>query len=242
MSTCHSCIGPGRSNRTNDSLGRFRGRGWARPCRSRIRLIVRSDGTTIPWTGARSSCIRIRFDPHRGCFRRISATATSTAAVAWCGHDTGRCDPSASPATFPARYRPIQRCSVERDTPVAAATSVTVAPANTARTASRRCSTTDNTTSANLGLPESRRPAETSNSGWTKQTTVAHQLASDCRTSPGTGHGRQAAHCRIWLSQIKGRASPAKRRVSSLRCGPRRDLSASALQGPSCSPAGRRVW
>ncbi len=31
-----------------------------------------------------------------------------------------------------------------RDTPTAAATSVTVAPANTARTASNRCSTTDN--------------------------------------------------------------------------------------------------
>ena len=29
----------------------------------------------------------------------------------------------------------------------------------------------------------------------------------------------QAAHCRIWLFQIKGRASPGQRRVSSLRCG-----------------------
>jgi hypothetical protein len=78
MSTCHSCIGPGRSNRTNESLGRFRGRGCASPCRSKILLIVRVDGTTIPGTGTRSNCIRIRFDPHRGCFRRISATATST--------------------------------------------------------------------------------------------------------------------------------------------------------------------
>ena len=33
--------------------------------------------------------------------------------------------------------------------------------------------------------------------------------------------GQHAAE--IWLSQIKGRASPAKRRVSSLRSGPRRD-------------------
>jgi hypothetical protein len=55
-------------------------RGCANPCRRRIRLIVRADGTTIPGTGTRSSCIRIRFDPHRGCFRRISATTTSTAA------------------------------------------------------------------------------------------------------------------------------------------------------------------
>ena len=82
-----------------------------------------------------------------------------------------------------------ERYSVDHDTPVAAATSVTLAPASTARTASRRCSTTDNTTSANLGLPESRRPAETSNSGWPKQTTVAHQLASDCRTSHVAANG-----------------------------------------------------
>ena len=37
-------------------------------------------------------------------------------------------------------------------------TSVTVAPANTARTASNRCSTTDNTTSAKPGLPTTRTP------------------------------------------------------------------------------------
>jgi hypothetical protein len=37
-------------------------------------------------------------------------------------------------------------------------------------------------------------------------------------------------------SRIKGRASPAKRRVSSLHCGPRRDLSASVRQGPHAVP------
>jgi hypothetical protein len=35
----------------------------AKPCRSKIRLIVRSDGTTMPSTGARSSCIRIASTP-----------------------------------------------------------------------------------------------------------------------------------------------------------------------------------
>ena len=214
----HSCIGPGRSNRTNDSLGRFRGRGWARPCRSRIRLIVRSDGTTIPWTGARSSCIRIRFDSHRGCFRRISARATSTAAVAWCGHDTGRCDPSASPATFPARYRPIQRCSVERDTPVAAATSVTVAPP--APPGPRPDAVPPPTTQpAPSRPPESRRPWRRRTQGGRNRplsrinwrATVAHHPAQDKRGG----------------SSIADTGSPGSRRrcapprVSSLRCGPR---------------------
>jgi hypothetical protein len=42
----------------------------------------RSDGTTNPSDGARNSCIRIRFDPHRGCLRRSSATNTSTCVAA----------------------------------------------------------------------------------------------------------------------------------------------------------------
>ena len=44
------------------------------------------------------------------------------------------------------------------DIPVLAATSVTVAPANTKRTASNRCSTTDNATSANPDLPSPMPP------------------------------------------------------------------------------------
>ncbi len=31
MSICHSCIGPGRSHRTNESRGRFRFRSTTRP-------------------------------------------------------------------------------------------------------------------------------------------------------------------------------------------------------------------
>jgi hypothetical protein len=53
------------------------------------------------------------------------------------------------------------RCTVDRCTPMLAATSVTSAPPSTARTASRRCSTTNKTTSANPGLPEAQTPAET---------------------------------------------------------------------------------
>ena len=48
--------------------------------------MVRSDGTTIATDsgvshgpGLRISSSRIRREPHRGCSRRISATATSTA-------------------------------------------------------------------------------------------------------------------------------------------------------------------
>ena len=59
----------------------------------------------------------------------------------------------ASPASCPVRYRATHRCSVARCTPARAATSTTSAPSRTARTASRRCSTTDKTTSANPGLP-----------------------------------------------------------------------------------------
>ena len=82
MSMPHSCIGPGRSNRMNDARGRFRGRGRTSPCRIRIRSIVRSDGTTISRSATAPACAAAPSgsarDPHRGCSRRISATATST--------------------------------------------------------------------------------------------------------------------------------------------------------------------
>jgi hypothetical protein len=52
------------------------------------------------------------------------------------------------------------------------------------------------------------------------------RLADDCRTSPGTGQEEHAAHCRSWLIQIKAtRCARRVRRVSSLRCGPRRQVS-----------------
>ena len=80
--------------------GRFRGRTASSPCRIRIRSMVRSAGTTVTsGVGLRSNSIRIRRDPHRGCFRRISATATSTSVGAWCGHDAGRCDRSTRPVS-----------------------------------------------------------------------------------------------------------------------------------------------
>ena len=96
-----------------------------------------------------------------------------------------------------------------------AASSVTVAPANTARTASRRCSTTDNTTTANPGLPKFRRPTETSNSVWPNPITVAHQLASMCVAhQPAQDTSTTLLRCRIWLQWIKsGRFAPAPLRV-----------------------------
>jgi hypothetical protein len=78
------------------------------------------------------------------------ATAASTASTTWAGDQLGRCDRSTSPASCSLRYRPTHRCIIGRCTPIPAATSVTSAPASTARTASRRCSTTDKTTSANI--------------------------------------------------------------------------------------------
>jgi len=52
------------------------------------------------WTSARLVC------------RDDHAVEQAKALPYWCGHDTGRCDPPARPATFPARYRPIQRCNL----------------------------------------------------------------------------------------------------------------------------------
>ena len=54
------------------------------PCRIRIRSIVRSDGTTIPGRPTGRAAQHLQPDPprpHRGCSRRISATATSTASA-----------------------------------------------------------------------------------------------------------------------------------------------------------------
>jgi hypothetical protein len=69
--------------------------------------------------------------------------------------------PIRQPSDIPGQITADPAISVDRDTPTGAATSTTVAPAKTARTASKRFSATDNTTSANPGLPESRRLAGT---------------------------------------------------------------------------------
>src|SRR4029450_2413820 len=74
-----------------------------------------------------------------------SNTAASTAGGICCGCAVGRCDRSARPSRPPPSYRPSQKCKVCRDTPTAAATSVTVRPSPiTASTARYRCSATLN--------------------------------------------------------------------------------------------------
>ena len=61
----------------------------------------------------------------------------------WCGHCRGRCDRSAKPSRPSASYLPSQACRLCRDTPIAAAASVTVRPSLiTASTARYRCSAT----------------------------------------------------------------------------------------------------
>ncbi len=45
--------------------------------------MVRTAGIVTPFTGLRSSSIRIRLAPQRGCRLRISATRTSTEASTW---------------------------------------------------------------------------------------------------------------------------------------------------------------
>jgi hypothetical protein len=90
--------------------------------------------------------------------RRISVTTTATASLTCCGLDGGRWDRSASPATPSRRYSCSQACTLTRDTPTVAATSVTEAPANTARTASSRCSTLDKTAEPFPASRGSRRP------------------------------------------------------------------------------------
>lgn len=196
MSMPHSCIDLGRSNRLNDDFGRFRGRGCASPCRIKIRLIVRSAGrpsaaTASATAGAspsRCSSSRIRRAPHRGCARRISTTATSTPAPDLRGEFAGRRDRSARPPIPSARYRPSQVCTDCRETPHPSATSVTVAPASTARTASNRCSTTDNTTNANPASRVQGATAEDAELRLPITTSVKHVLAHACQESPVTGH------------------------------------------------------
>jgi hypothetical protein len=95
------------------------------------------------------------------------------------GLDRGRCDRSANPPRPSLRYRANQAWTVCLDVPSPAATSVTDAPAKTARTASKRRSTTDNATSANPGL----RPTTPTETSPIKKAEHGH-----CQASPGTGH------------------------------------------------------
>jgi hypothetical protein len=127
----------------------------------------------------------------------------------WCGHDRGRWDLSASPASPSARYRAIQVCTDWRETPAATATSVTFAPAGTARTASSRCSTTDNATSANLGLLISDVPRNVADVKARARANVKHQLADEWKASPGTRQRDHPPDVMSFLYGFKG-APPAR--------------------------------
>jgi hypothetical protein len=87
---------------------------------------------------------------------------------------------SARPASPPSRYLASHECTDWRDTPASAATSVTRAPSNTATTALYRCSTTDNATNANPGLPPKAKEPITANG-------VNHLLTLTRQASPETG-------------------------------------------------------
>jgi hypothetical protein len=113
-------------------------------------------------------------------------------------------EPQTGATPYTLRRTAHDRC---RETPMAAATSVTVAPDRTARTASNRCSTTDNATSANLGPPHQRRPAERSRSEGPG--TGQCQASAGGRMSSITRHStrRAALICDNFLYEVlQGRA------------------------------------
>lgn len=96
--------------------------------------------------------------------------------------------------------------------PQLAATSVTSDPANTARTASNRCSTIDKATSANPGLPRVPTPCGDVGPREPKPTTVADHLADACRTSAHGGQAGDSPRCRISLFWIKAPRSARRGR------------------------------
>ena len=152
------------------------------PCRIRIRLIVAVAGTVSPAGGCLQQLhpdplrtpprmlpphLRHR-DPHR--LRRGMRTRLRPMG------------PVRQPGRHPpGRYRASQACSDCRDTPTAAATSVTCAPPSTARTASNRCSTIDNTTRAIPALPRRRHHDTAPQDG--PDTTRRCQASADTRLS-----------------------------------------------------------
>ena len=69
---------------------------------------------------------------------------------------------------------------------------------------------------------KSRRPAETSNPGWPTPTTVADHLAEECRASPDGGQPPPQRPVREFPHSVKNLNALGRRRLSSLRCGPRR--------------------
>ena len=137
--------------------------------------------------------------------------------------------------TAHARSRRLRRSLTRKTRPIAVraagsheTTSTTLCPASTARTASNRCSTTDNTTNAIPGpRPVTTPPQRTS-------TTQNAETGPDCRTSPGAemSHIRWHKTCTVCTGTAdsgsygsraaSGRLAPTNGCVSSLRCGPRR--------------------
>ena len=111
--------------------------------------------------------------------------------------------PGKLPGQIP-RHPPVQRRPVH---PSRAATSTTSAPSRTARTASRRCSTTDKTTSANPGLP-SPTPAENVAPEWPKQGHCRRSMAEECRTSVAGGQERRPESVRTFYTVSRRPAGP----------------------------------
>ena len=145
---------------TAESRGRFRGRGCSRPCRVRIRLIVAVEGTHDPLDGLAQ---QLHPDPLRPPPRMLAPQLRhqNLHRLRRLVGTRGRpMRPIRQPADLfgqiPA-HSPMHRHPVHPDLRRHLGDP---APANTARTASRRCSTTDKTSSANPGLPEPWTPHE----------------------------------------------------------------------------------
>jgi hypothetical protein len=76
-------------------------------------------------------------------------------------------------------------------------------------------------TSAKSRASPSHDAPRTSRSGWPKPATVAHHLASPCRTSAGAGQHCETLYCRIRLFSIKTalRAAPPDSACSRFAAG-----------------------
>ena len=139
---------------------------------------------------------------------------------------------------YRACHRPASRCKGRRATGSDAPHLVAATTTGSAHT--------KNPNAVRAGRP---RPADS--------TGHSRQIAAlGTRGCTRRGDGRQAAHCRIWLFlQIKSLAALGRRRVSSLRCGPRRPLALvwvrdwsalradrdSGRRGSRCATTGRSV-
>lgn len=136
-----------------------------------------------------------------------------SAASAWVVVHTGRCHRSANPAT-PSSYTGSPRHTRTAAKPPPTPRPHQPDPANTARTASNRCSTTDNATSASPALPHSdargTSPIRITNHRPTSTiggTTVKHRPAQDlrayCVRSDRSGAtGSRQLMCDMWSRRL----------------------------------------